>query len=93
VVRGEQTGLVREVIDAASIGRYDGNDLYLPDAGVAWRHALVRRAEAGFRIEVLPGAEAGALVGAAQVAPGGSAPLAGGERIRLGDAELEFRGR
>lgn len=93
VVHGEQAGLVREVLDAASIGRYDGNDLYLPDAGVAWRHALVCRGESGFRLEVLPGAESGALVGAAAVPPGGSAPLSGGERIRLGDAEIEFVGR
>lgn len=91
VLRGEQAGLVREVHDAASIGRYDGCDMYLPDAGVAWRHALVRRDSGGFRLEVLPGAEGGAVVGAQPVAAGTAAPLRGGERIRLGEAELEFR--
>jgi hypothetical protein len=31
VLNGEQAGLVREVTDSASLGRYDGCDLYLPD--------------------------------------------------------------
>lgn len=93
VLSGAQSGLVREVPDTATIGRYDGCDLYLPDAAVAWRHALVRRTAQGFALEVLPEAERGALVGTQHVAPGQALPLHGGEQIRLGETALEFVGR
>jgi hypothetical protein len=93
VLRGEQAGLVREVTDGASIGRYDGNDLYLPDSGVAWRHAVVRRAGDGFELAVLPDIDGGARVGERTLAPGTAHPLRSGDRISIGGAELEFVGR
>lgn len=93
VVSGEQSGLVREVSDLTSIGRYDGCDVYLPDSSVAWRHAQVRRTARGFALEVLGNAERGATVGQRQVAPGESAPLVGGERIWIGETALDFVGR
>lgn len=92
VVSGAQTGLVREVTDTATIGRYDGNDLYLPDSGVAWRHAVVRRNGSGFELEILPEAAA-ASVGAAAVTPDTVRPLRHGDRIHVGDAVIEFVGR
>ncbi len=93
VLSGEQAGLVREVTDTATIGRDDGCDVYLPDRSLAWRHALVRRSGAGFALEVLPGAEQGALIGGQVVAPGAALPLHGGEQIQLGETRLEFLGR
>lgn len=93
VVGGEQAGLVREVTDSASIGRYDGNDLYLPDRGVAWRHAVVRRAADGFELAVLPDVDGTARVGEHTLGPGASHPLRSGDRIAIGGAELEFVGR
>ena len=93
VLSGEQAGLVREVTDSATIGRYDGCDLYLPDSGVAWRHALVRRTAQGFVMEVLAQADRGATLGDRALAPGEAAPLRGGERIVLGGTTLEFVGR
>lgn len=93
VLSGEQAGLVREVADSATIGRYDGCDLYLPDSGVAWRHALVRRTAQGFVMEVLAQADRGATLGGRALAPGEAAPLRGGERIVLGGTTLEFVGR
>lgn len=93
VLSGEQAGLVREVTDSATIGRYDGNDLYLPDAGVAWRHAVVRRNEQGFELAVLPDIDGVASIGAQQLDPGAARPLRNGDRIRIGGAELEFVGR
>lgn len=93
VLNGEQTGLAREVTDTASIGRYDGCDLYLPDRGVAWRHALVRRTGRGFALEVLAAAERGAIVGERRIAPGESAALRSGDRIWLGETAIEFIGR
>lgn len=93
MLNGDQAGLVREVTDTATLGRYDGCDLYLPDDAVAWRHATVRRTDAGFALQVLSEAERGALVGDQRVAPGESVPLRGGERIWLGETALEFVGR
>jgi hypothetical protein len=93
VLSGEQSGLVREVSDTATIGRYDGCDVYLPDAAVSWRHALVRQTSQGFAFEVLPEATRAAMIGDRRVGPGESAPLHGGERIWLGETALEFVGR
>jgi len=93
VLNGEQAGLVREVTDNTSLGRYDGCDLYLPDPAVAWRHAVVRRTEAGFAVQVLAESERGMMVGERQLRPGETAPLRGGERIWLGETAIEFVGR
>jgi hypothetical protein len=93
VLNGEQAGLVREVTDTATIGRYDGCDLYLPDAAVAWRHALVRHTAQGVALEVLSQAERGVTLGERLLLPGEAAPLRGGERIWLGETAVEFVGR
>jgi hypothetical protein len=99
VTHGEQTGLVREVTDRTSIGKYDGNDLYLPDGGVSWRHAVVSRAESGFVITVLEQSEAPVTiggqgtVGGMEIAPGMSHSLHNGDEIRIGEAVLVFLGR
>ncbi|NJK79115.1 MAG: FHA domain-containing protein [Chloroflexaceae bacterium] len=93
VLAGEQAGLVREVTDTATIGRYDGNDLYLPDAGVSWRHAVVRRSTHGFELAVLPEAEHIAQIGSEDVAPGSTHLLTNGDQIRIGEALLQFVGR
>jgi hypothetical protein len=93
VLSGPQQGLVREVTDTATIGRSDGCDLPLPDGTVAWRHAVVRRTEQGFRLEVLPGADRGIAIGALTVMPGAATELHGGERFKVGATDLEFIGR
>jgi hypothetical protein len=93
VLRGEQAGLVREITDKASIGRYDGNDLYLPDNGVAWRHAEVRRAGDGFELAVHADIDGSARVGEHTLGPGTAHQLRSGDRISIGGAELEFVGR
>lgn len=93
VVEGEQRGLVREVTDTATIGRYDGNDLYLPDAGVSWRHAVVRRCDTGFELAVLPQTDGVTDIAGVAVDAGSVRPLQSGDRIRIGGAEVEFVGR
>jgi hypothetical protein len=93
VLNGEQAGLVREVTDTATLGRYDGCDVYLPDPAVAWRHVLIRRTDQGFAMQVLSEAERGATVGERRLGPGETALLRGGERIWLGETALEFVGR
>ncbi len=92
VVRGEQSGLVREVSDRTSIGQYDGNDLYLPDAGIAWHHAEVRRTSSGFELAVLAGIDGTVRVGEKNLGPGERQALRSGDRIVIGRAELEFVG-
>lgn len=93
VLLGEQAGLVREVSDNATIGRYDGNDLYLPDTGVSWRHAMVRRGGDGFELYVLPEADSEALVGKNAIGPGNTCGLQNGDYIRIGEAMMQFVGR
>jgi hypothetical protein len=93
VLNGDQAGLVREVSDIATIGRYDGCDVYLPDAAVAWRHARIRRTSHGFALEVLAQAERGLTVAGRRLGPGESTQLRGGERIWLGETAVEFVGR
>lgn len=93
VLLGKQSGLVREVTDSTSIGRYDGNDLYLPDDGVSWRHATVRRTHNGFELIVLPDAETSIHVGTNMVTPGKAYVLNNGDRLRIGDALVQFVGR
>ncbi len=93
VLAGEQAGLVREVTDRTTIGYYDGNDLYLPDAGVAWNHAVVRRTAHGFELATDPASDSPAHVGDTLVAPGTALPLKHGDQIRIGEALLQFTGR
>jgi len=93
VLLGKQTGLVREVTDSASIGSYDGNDLYLPDGCISWRHATIRRTDNGFELAVLPDAEGTMYVGTYAIAPGATHILNNGDRIRIGEALIEFVGR
>lgn len=90
---GKQAGLVREVTESASLGRYDGNDLYLPDKGVSWRHAEIKQTKEGFILEVLAEAEAGVWIGANQVAPGQKLLINSGDQLKIGDALVEFIGR
>jgi hypothetical protein len=97
VLSGQQVGLVREVTDLAHIGSYDGNDIYLPDAGISWRHATIRRTAAGFELTVLPesehGIEIGADNGAITIAPGSTRPLQPGDQFRMGEALVQFVGK
>jgi hypothetical protein len=93
VLSGEQGGLVREVTDTATIGRYDGCDVYLPDRAVAWRHLHIRRTGRGFNLEVAAEAEQGATVDGQALHPGQALTLRGGEQILVGDTRLEFVGR
>lgn len=93
VLHGDQTGLVREVTDTVTIGSYDGNDLYLPDAGIAWRHAVVRMTPNGFELSVLKAAGESVTIGDQAVEPGSTQPLASGDEIQLGEARIRFFGR
>jgi hypothetical protein len=90
VLTGEQMGLVREVADNASIGCYDGNDLYLPDKGISWRHAKIRRIEEGFELLVLIEAEQPVIVGTHTVVPGESVVLQHGDTMQIGAALVKL---
>ncbi len=93
VVLGKQAGLVREITERATIGRYDGNDLYLPDGSVSWRHVQVCRIEDGFELDVFAEAEQPVQVGTHMVVPGQKYLLKSGDTIRIGEALVQFVGR
>jgi hypothetical protein len=93
VLNGRREGTVREVIDTMVLGSYDGCDIYLPDATVAKRHALVRHSEKGFSIALLPDVAPGALLNGHLVAPGQEQPLHNGDIIQFGGTQVQFVGR
>jgi hypothetical protein len=92
VLSGRREGTVREVVDSMTLGSYDGCDIYLPDAAIAKRHALVQRGASGFSIRLLP-ATPSAFVGGRPLAPGQEQPLRSGDIIQLGGTQVQFVGR
>src|SRR5439155_7832922 len=75
--------------DRVIIGRLAESDVGVPDPGVSRRHAEVRRQDGRFVLSDL-GSTNGTLVNGATV---GEHPLEEGDRIKLGNTILEFRGR
>ena len=69
------------------IGRGEGCDLQLADTSVSRTHAAVKPHARGWRVEDLA-SKSGTWVDGTRV---DAAPLASGNRIRLGESELEFR--
>jgi pSer/pThr/pTyr-binding forkhead associated (FHA) protein len=85
-VRGETFSIDR---DELTIGRAEGNDVRLEDPYVSRRHAIIRREHGTLHIEDL-GSSAGLIVNGVPTAE--PALLRLGDRIRLGDVELELVG-
>ena len=75
--------------DEVKIGRAQENDLQLEDPYVSRHHAIVRRAEGTVTIEDA-GSSSGVLVNGVRATE--PSRLRSGDRIRLGDVELEFVG-
>jgi hypothetical protein len=93
VLTGRREGTVREISDSTTIGSYDGCDVYLPDAALARRHALVQRGQHGFSIKLLPEAAAGASISGQPIGLGQERALQNGDIIQLGSTQLQFIGR
>ncbi|MEU9994639.1 FHA domain-containing protein [Streptomyces sp. NPDC050848] len=71
-----------------TLGRGDDNDVALPDGSVSRRHARVVRDASGFRIEDLDSFNGTAVAGVDL--HGGSARLADGTELSVGDVRMVF---
>lgn len=90
VLTGRKEGAEVDVIDAVTMGSYDGCELYLPgDQAIAKKHARVYRNGSQFFVEDL-GAEAGTIVGLLRLPPQTPQPLVKGDQIKLGSTAVEF---
>lgn len=90
VLNGPRTGLEVDVIDAVTLGSYDGCTLYLPgDKAIARKHARVYRQDRHFFVTDLD-TPAGTKVNGTQLAPGASTTIEKGAKIQLGQAVVEL---
>ncbi len=93
VLNGRRQGLQVLVIDAVTIGSYDGCALYLPgDKGIDKKHARVGKRGGRFVVEnisaVLP-----LVAGGQPLPPQGSRVLQTGDEIQLGSTRVRFEVR
>lgn len=87
---GKRDGLELSIVDAVTIGSYDGCQLYLPgDPAVAPKHARVYRKGVQFFLENLSSA-GGTLVNGTPVAAGGTVEVKQGARIQVGATLIEL---
>ncbi len=90
VLSGPRAGLEVDVLDAVTLGSYDGCALYLPgDKAVARKHARVHRQEGRFFVTDLD-TPTGTRVNGAPLAPGSAVPIAKGAKIQMGQVVVEL---
>jgi pSer/pThr/pTyr-binding forkhead associated (FHA) protein len=75
-----------------SIGRSEGNDLVLSDESVSRHHLTLTHEATGWIVSCRDEASAGLIVHGVKLKAGGSAPLASGQKIELGNVVLTFMG-
>jgi hypothetical protein len=90
VLTGRKEGAVVDVVDAVTLGSYDGCELYLPgDSKIAKKHARVHRDGNHFFITALdatrPTSVNGTLIGA-----GTASPINRGAQLLVGNTQVEF---
>lgn len=91
VLNGKREGLERPVVDAVTLGSYDGCEVYLPgDAAIAGKHARVYRKQGNFFLESLVEGELVTLLNNSVVYCGNPQQIDKGARIRLGNTEVEL---
>jgi len=90
VVSGKRKGLEVAVVDAATLGSYDGCAVYLPgDPTIDKKHARVYRKGPQFFIEDL-GSASGTYVNGARVPAGPGMEIRKGAQIQLGGVAVEL---
>lgn len=90
VRHGKRAGLELTIVDAVTIGSYDGCQLYLPgDPAVAPKHARIYRKGSQFFLEDLSSAD-GTLVDGARVARGVTVEIKRGATIQVGATVIEL---
>jgi hypothetical protein len=87
---GARKGLAKEIIDAVTLGSYDGCEVYLPgDPAIEKKHARIYRKGGQFFIEDL-GSSSGTHVNGARVYPGSATEIRKGAKVRLGSTVVEL---
>ena len=90
VLNGSRAGLEYVVIEATTLGSYDGCDLYLPgDKGIEKRQAQIDKGPQGFSLTNI-GQEMVVTVNGVALRPGNTLPLPAGATIQLGNTSLQF---
>jgi hypothetical protein len=87
---GKREGMEVAIVDAVTLGSYDGCAVYLPgDPAIEKKHARMYRKGGQFFIEDL-GSRSGTFVGSAQVSPGSAMEIKKGAKVRLGGTVVEL---
>jgi len=73
-----------------SIGRAEGNDLVLSDESISRQHCTLLHEPTGWQITRCPEASSKVVVQGQALPPGGSAQLAVGAKLELGEVVLTF---
>ncbi len=87
---GARKGLAKEIIDAVTLGSYDGYEVYLPgDPAIEKKHARIYRKGGQFFIEDL-GSRSGTYVNGTRVPHGSAMEIKKGAKVRLGSTVVEL---
>jgi len=90
VLTGRREGMQVAVVDAVTLGSYDGCEVYLPgDPAIDKRHAQIYRKAGGFAVQDL-GSANGTYVGNVRLVPRQERVLQKGDQIRLGNTLLQL---
>jgi len=90
VLNGPRTGLEVNVLDAVTLGSYDGCALYLPgDKAIARKHARVHRQNRRFFVTDLDSAS-GTWINGTPATPGAPVPIDKGTKIQMGQIVVEL---
>jgi hypothetical protein len=87
---GKRQGLEVAIVDALTLGSYDGCDVYLPgDPAIAKKQARIYRRGGQFFLEDL-GSGSGTYVNGTQVPSGSAMEIKKGVKVRLGSTVVEL---
>lgn len=92
VLNGRKQGLEESVVDAVTMGSYDGCSIYLPgDPGIDDKHATVYKGRAGFFVRNISKKGFPVQAGNARLTPGmPDHQLQSGDQIVLGQTSVRF---
>lgn len=93
VLDGRRRGLEESVVDAVTLGSYDGCNVYLPgDAGIDGKQATIFKGRDGFFVRNISKNGVPIWVGGVQLAPGmADHRLQSNAEITLGQTRVQFR--
>lgn len=92
VLNGRRQGLERSVVDAVTLGSYDGCDIYLPgDMGIDAMHAQVYKGSSAFFVRNISRKALPLQIGGETLMPErGERPLRSNEELVLGQTAIRF---